>query len=95
MSFVTKLRDMHIFMKEQELVPHTNHRNFLVGQFICNRTEQFVKFTITSAPLSLILDRINDIEGMNFGEIAILNRTDFNASGRLSLAAETKFTDSK
>lgn len=43
MSFVTKLRDMHIFMKEQELVPHTDHRNFLVGQFICNRTEQFVK----------------------------------------------------
>ena len=34
---------MHILMKEQELVPHTDHRNFLVGQFICNRTEQFVK----------------------------------------------------
>ena len=43
MSFVTELRDMHIFMKEQELVTHTDHRNFLVSQFICNRTEQFVK----------------------------------------------------
>ena len=43
MPLVSELGDMHILMEEKELMPHADHRNLLVGQFVCNRAEQFVK----------------------------------------------------